>query len=146
MRSWRSARALNGPCSAGYHIGGCNSCGYRPGDTLEEVARGHNILDVGEVVAFVEHAEQIDRRLGVSPGEVAAALASDDPPRLLDVRSPAARELARIEGATLMTEAVAHVAMHWPKHTPIAFTATSGNAASTPRRTTRGTASPRSAR
>lgn len=130
-----------------YHIGGCNSCGYRPGDTLEDVvARGHNILDVGEVVAFVEHAEQIDRRLGVSPGEVAAALASDDPPRRLDVRSPAARELARIEGATLMTEAVAHVAMHWPKHTPIAFTATSGNAASTPRRTTRGTASPRSAR
>lgn len=46
-----------------YHIGG-----YRPGDTLEEVARGHNILDVGEVVAFVEHAEQIDRRVGVSPG------------------------------------------------------------------------------
>jgi hypothetical protein len=62
-----------------YHIGGCNSCGYRPGDTLKKVARGHNIRDVGEVVAFVEHAEQIDRRLGVSPGEVAAALASGRP-------------------------------------------------------------------
>ncbi len=44
-----------------YHIGGCNSCGYQPGDTLEEVARGHNILDVGEVIAFVEHAEQVAR-------------------------------------------------------------------------------------
>lgn len=104
-----------------YHIGGCNSCGYQPGDTLEEVARGHNILDVGEVIAFVEHAEQIDGSLGVSPGEVVAALDSDDPPRLLDVRSPAEWELARIEGATLMTEAMAQVVMRWPEHTPIVF-------------------------
>lgn len=103
-----------------YHIGGCNSCGYQPGDTLEEVARRHNILDVDEAVAFVEHAGKIDGSLGVSPGEVAAALDSDDPPRLLDVRSRAEWELARIEGATLMTEAVAQVAMR-PKHTPIVF-------------------------
>lgn len=104
-----------------YHIGGCNSCGYQPADTLEEVARRHNILDVGKVVAFVEHAEQIDRSLGMSPEQVAAALDSDDPPRLIDVRNPAEWELARIEGATLMTEAVAQVAMRWPKHTPIVF-------------------------
>jgi rhodanese-related sulfurtransferase len=104
-----------------YHIGGCNSCGYQPGDTLEEVARGHNILEVGEVIAFVEHAQQIDGSLGVSPGEVAAALGSDDPPRLIDVRSPAEWELARIAGATLMTEAVAQVVMRWPKHAPIVF-------------------------
>ena len=41
------------------------------------------------MIAFVEHAEQIDGSLGVSPGEVVAALGSDDPPRLIDVRSPA---------------------------------------------------------
>ena len=109
-----------------YHIGGCNSCGYQPGDTLEEVARAHNVLDVGEVIAFVEHAEQIDRSLRVNPGDVAAALASDDPPRLIDVRSSAEWELARIEGATLMTEAVAEVAMRWPKHAPIVFYCHSG--------------------
>ena len=56
-----------------YHIGGCNSCGYQPGDTLDAVARSHNILDVGEVVAFLEDAEQLDRRIQVSPVEVAAA-------------------------------------------------------------------------
>jgi rhodanese-related sulfurtransferase len=104
-----------------YHMGGCNCCGYQPGDTLEEVAGRHNILDVDEVIAFVEHAESIDRRLGVCPGEVAAARASDDPPRLIDVRTPAEWELARIEGATLMTQAVAQVVMRWPKHTPIVF-------------------------
>lgn len=104
-----------------YHIGGCNSCGYQPGDTLEDVALGHNILDVGELIAFVEHAEQLDRRIQVSPVEVAAALGSDDPPRLLDVRTPAEWELARIEGATLMTEVVAELVMRWPKDTSIVF-------------------------
>ena len=104
-----------------YHIGGCNSCGYQPGDTLDAVARSHNILDVGEVVAFLEDAEQLDRRIQVSPVEVAAALGSDDRPRLIDVRSPAEWELARIEGATLMTEVVAELVMSWPKDTSIVF-------------------------
>ena len=104
-----------------YHIGGCNSCGYEPGDTLEEVARGHNISDVGEILAFLEHTAQIDGRLQVNPAEVAAALGTDAPPRLIDVRSPAEWDLARIEGATLMTEAVAEVVMRWPKDAPIVF-------------------------
>ena len=104
-----------------YHVGGCNSCGYQPGDKLEEVARGHNILDVDEVIAFLEHADQIDRRAQVSPREVAAALGSDHAPRLLDVRTPAEWQLARIEGATLMTEAVAELVMRWPQDTPIVF-------------------------
>ena len=104
-----------------YHIGGCNSCGYQPGDMLDAVARSHNILDVGEVVSFLENAEQLDRRIQVSPVEVAAALASDDPPRLIDVRSTAEWELARIEGATLMTEVVAELMMSWAKDTPIVF-------------------------
>lgn len=44
-----------------YHIGGCNSCGYQPEDTLEQVAHGHNIDDLDEVIATIEDAEQIDR-------------------------------------------------------------------------------------
>ena len=104
-----------------YHIGGCNSCGYQLGDRLEEVARSHNNLDLEEVIAFLEDAEQIDRRAQVSPSEVAASLASGKPPRLLDVRTPAEWELARIEGATLMTEAMAEIVMRWPRDTPIVF-------------------------
>lgn len=101
-----------------YHIGGCSICGYELGDTLEAVARSHN---VAEVVAFLDAAEQLDRRIQVSPVEVAAALGREDPPRLIDVRTTTEWELARIQGATLMTEAVAEVAMRWPKDTPIVF-------------------------
>ena len=104
-----------------YHIGGCNSCGYEPGDTLDAVARGHKIQDVGEVIAFLEEAEQLDQRMQTSPLEVAAALESDDPPQLIDVRTRAEWELARIEGATLMTEAMAEIVMRWPRDTSIVF-------------------------
>jgi len=44
-----------------FHIGGCNSCGYQPDDILEEVAHRHNIIDLDEVIGFIEYAEQIDR-------------------------------------------------------------------------------------
>ena len=104
-----------------YHIGGCHSCGYQPEDTLEEVAHRHDITDLDEVLTFIEHAEQIDGRIQVSAQDVAAALRSDTPPRLMDVRTPEEWELARIEGATLISEELAQEMMRWPKEAPIVF-------------------------
>ena len=104
-----------------YHIGGCHSCGYQPEDTLEEVAHRHDIVDLHEVVQFIECAEQIDERIQVSVQDVAAALRSNMPPRLVDVRTPEEWELARIEGATLIYEELAQEMMSWPKDTPIVF-------------------------
>jgi len=103
------------------HIGGCNGCGYDPEDILEEVAHRHRIIDLDEVLEFIGHADQLDQRMQVSPGDVLAALRSDKPPQLVDVRAPEEWELARIEGATLMTEALAEVLMRSPKDTPIIF-------------------------
>jgi len=104
-----------------YHIGGCNSCGYEASDMLKDVALSHKNLDIDEVIGFIKDAEEIDRRAQVSPSEVAEALKSDKSPRLLDVRSPQEWELARIEGATLMTEMMADIVMRWPHDTPIVF-------------------------
>jgi len=104
-----------------YHIGGCNSCGYEPEDILEKVASSHNIDDLDEVIAFIEQAEQTDRHIQVSPGDVAAALRSNIPPRLIDVRTPQEWELARIQSATLNTQDLAQEMMRWPKDTPIVF-------------------------
>src|SRR3972149_1477824 len=87
-----------------YHIGGCNSCGFQPEDVLEEVAPGHKITDVDEVIAFILHADEIDRRIQVSPREVAEALRSSAPPRLVDVRTPEEGDVAHIPGATLISE------------------------------------------
>lgn len=104
-----------------FHIGGCNSCGYEPGDLLGEIARSHKIKDLNEVIEFIEQAEQTDRRIQMSPVEVAAALQSNLPPRLVDVRTREEWELARIQCATLNTEELAQEMMRLPKDTPIVF-------------------------
>jgi len=104
-----------------FHIGGCNSCGYEPEDILEEVAHRHKITDLDEVIEFIEYAEQTDRRIQVSPVDVAAAFRSDNHLRLVDVRAPEEWDLARIEGATRNTEEQAQEMMRWPKDTPIVF-------------------------
>jgi len=79
-----------------YHIGGCNSCGYQPEDILEEVAHGHNITDLDEVVAFIQEADEVDRRIQASPREVAKALRSSAPPHLVDVRTREEWDVAHI--------------------------------------------------
>lgn len=104
-----------------YHIGGCNSCGYEPGDLLEQVASSHKIDDLDEVIAFIEQAEQTDRQLQISPADVAAMVQGKTPPRLIDVRTEQEWALARIQGATLNTEDLAQEMMRWPKDTPIIF-------------------------
>jgi rhodanese-related sulfurtransferase len=102
-----------------YHIGGCNSCGYQPEDVLEDVARRHNITDVDEVVAFIHSADESDRRIQVKVADVATALRSAAPPRLLDMRGPDEWQIAHLAGATLVDEAVANQVMSWPKDTAI---------------------------
>ncbi len=104
-----------------FHIGGCNSCGYEPGDLLGEVARSHKIKDLDELIAFIEQAGQTDRRMQMSPVDVAAALQSNLPPRLVDVRTREEWQLARIQCATLNTEEIAQEMMGLPKDTPIVF-------------------------
>ena len=104
-----------------FHIGGCNSCGYEPGDILGEVARSHKIKDLDELIEFIVQAEQTDRRIQMSPVDVAAALQSELPPRLVDVRTREEWELARIQGATLNTEELAQEMMRLPKSTLIVF-------------------------
>ena len=104
-----------------YHIGGCNSCGYEPGDNLEKVVNSHNILDINDVIAFIERSEQADRQIQISPGDAAAALQSDIPPRLIDVRTSKEWELARIQSAVLNSEDLAQEMMRWPKDTHIIF-------------------------
>jgi rhodanese-related sulfurtransferase len=104
-----------------YHIGGCNSCGYQPEDILEAVAHGHNITDLDEVVAFIQEADEVDRRIQASPREVAEALRSSAPPRLVDVRTRDEWDVAHIPGATLVSEELTQEMMQWPKDAPIVF-------------------------
>ena len=106
-----------------YHIGGCSSCGYQLTDTLEQVAHNHKLHDIDQVIAYIQRdeADALDRNMQMQPVEVAAALTDGPPLRLVDVRTPEEWELARIPGATLITEELAQELMRQPRDTAIVF-------------------------
>jgi rhodanese-related sulfurtransferase len=69
-----------------YHVGGCSSCGFQPTDTLGQVCRDHNILDVNEVVDHIARAQEYDERMEIGADEVRAWLAKKEDFTFLDVR------------------------------------------------------------
>ena len=103
-----------------YHIGGCSHCGIAPDDRLADVLRRHNVLAVDEVIEHIRACHEQEAELQITPAELAEALRSPNPPRLIDVRGPEERELARIEGAIPATQELMQEMMSsWNKDTPI---------------------------
>jgi len=81
-----------------YHIGGCSSCGFQPTDTLAQVCKDHNILDVNEVVRTIQNAEDADRNVQIGVEQVKRWLDAGEDFSLIDVRTP--EELAIAQSAT----------------------------------------------
>jgi rhodanese-related sulfurtransferase len=104
-----------------YHIGGCHSCGYEPNDVLSVVAGKHNITDMDEMLNFIVEAEEIDKRVQISPANLAEAMKSGHKPRVIDVRTPAEWETAHIDGAQLVDENISHEIMNSPKDSAWVF-------------------------
>jgi len=69
-----------------YHVGGCSSCAFQPTDTLAQVCKDHNILDVQEVIRTIEIAQEMDANLQVDPSQVKAWLDAGEDFSLIDVR------------------------------------------------------------
>lgn len=105
----------------GYHIGGCSSCGFEPTDTLQAVLANHNVLDVQGAIDHIKKCDDLDRKIQMSPREVAEWRKRDPKVRLVDVRTPEEHEIARIDGATLLTEQVVNDLFTLPKDCPIVF-------------------------
>ena len=49
-----------------YHVGGCSSCGFQPTDTLAQVCKERNILDINEVIDTIQRAQDLDTKVEVS--------------------------------------------------------------------------------
>ena len=75
-----------------YHVGGCSSCGFQPSDTLAQVAKDHNILDIKDMVNTIVQAQAIDGKVQVEPTQVRAWLLAGDDFSFIDVRTPEERE------------------------------------------------------
>ncbi|HEV7925572.1 MAG TPA: rhodanese-like domain-containing protein [Verrucomicrobiae bacterium] len=97
-----------------YHIGGCASCAFQPGETLAALC-ARNSLDVTEVIQHIQSSHQQDEELQISTAEL-AALRQAGAVRLVDVRSREEFEAARIEGAVLLSQPVMQdILGHWPR-------------------------------
>jgi len=97
-----------------YHIGGCASCAFEPGETLAGLCARNN-LDVAEVIAHIQSSHEQDEALQISPLEL-AALRQAGGVRLVDIRSREEFEAARIEGAVLLAQPVMQEILgHWPR-------------------------------
>ncbi len=105
---------------ARYHIGGCQSCGFQPGETLGEVCARNENIPVEEAVAHIEESHEADATLQISPEEAARLLETNAEAKLLDVRTREEFEAVHIPGAVLLTqEVLQEVFGKWAKGTPI---------------------------
>ena len=96
-----------------YHLGGCSSCGFEPGETLADLC-GRKELDVGEVVSHIQSSHLADKELEISSKEVAERRTRGDKVLLLDIRSREEWEAARIDGADFMEQALVQKLMANP--------------------------------
>jgi rhodanese-related sulfurtransferase len=97
-----------------YHIGGCASCAFEPGETLASLCARNN-LDVAEVIAHIQASHRQDEELQISAGEL-AALRKEGNVRLVDIRSREEFEATHIEGAVLLSQPVMQdILGHWPR-------------------------------
>lgn len=109
-----------------YHVGGCSSCGFQPTDTLAEVCKERNILDVNEVIQTIQRASELDQQVEVDPTEVKAWIDSGEDFSFIDVRTPEELAVSRIPQAEPLDFADPGKYMGLPKDRRIVFSCRSG--------------------
>ncbi len=95
-----------------YHIGGCSSCAFQPGETLAQLSARNN-LNVQEVIAHLENSHEQDLGILIEPKDLEKILSGV---RLIDTRSREEFDATRIEGAVLMSqETMQEILSKWPR-------------------------------
>jgi rhodanese-related sulfurtransferase len=109
-----------------YHVGGCSSCGFQPTDTLAQVCKDHNILDVNEAVKTILIAQEMDLNMQIDPRQVKSWIDGQEDFSFIDVRMPDEWELARIPDAEPLDYNDSGRYMDLPKDRKIVFACKNG--------------------
>jgi len=109
-----------------YHVGGCSACGFQPSDTLAQVCKDHNILDVNEAIRTIELAQEMDTHMQVDPRDVRSWLEHGEDFSFIDVRTPDEWELSKIPSAELLDYNDSGRYMDLPKDRKIVFMCKTG--------------------
>ncbi|MEM1083824.1 MAG: rhodanese-like domain-containing protein [Verrucomicrobiota bacterium] len=89
-----------------YHLGGCQSCGFSPNETLAELAKRSDEASPEAMLTHILDAHEHDRAMLVSPAEAKAMLDAAEPPLLLDTRTREEHEAVAIPGSEFMDQAL----------------------------------------
>lgn len=122
----RAAPAAQRALFQRYHVGGCSSCGFQPSDTLAQVAKDHNILDVKEMIQTITRAQDLDSRVEVEPATVKGWLDAGEDFSFIDVRTPDELAIAKIDAAEALDYDASDKYMSLPKDRKIVFSCHTG--------------------
>lgn len=113
---------------ARYHIGGCQSCGFQPTETLAGVCERNDNIPVDEAIAHIQQSHEADASLQISPAALAALREGDAEVKLLDARSREEHEAVAIPGSRLLTQdLVQEIFNSWSKTAPLVIYDHHGN-------------------
>jgi rhodanese-related sulfurtransferase len=105
---------------ARYHIGGCQSCGFSPTETLGQVCERNDNIPVAEAIEHIQASHDSDVSLTISPQAFAELRAANPELRVLDVRMAEEHEAVAIPGAQLFSQALLQTIFDtWDKTQPI---------------------------
>ena len=104
-----------------YHVGGCSACGFQPTDTLGQVCKDHNLLDVQEVMRHILNSHEADTKMQLPAATVSGWLSDGQEFRFIDVRMPSELEQARLPQAEPLDFENRGAYMQLPKDTRFVF-------------------------
>jgi len=108
---------------ARYHIGGCQSCGFQPNETLGEVCARNENLPVAEVIDHIVEQHRGDEKIFIDPAQLKALLdRADNEHRvsLLDIRTREEFEAVNLPGARLFSnDLTSEIFGTWDKNSDI---------------------------
>jgi rhodanese-related sulfurtransferase len=87
-----------------YHIGGCNSCGFRPDETLASVCSRNGSLPIEDVLKKIQQSHDEDKQILIEPNDLAKRLAEGEDIKLVDIRSREEFEAVHIDGSIMLTQ------------------------------------------
>ena len=105
---------------AQYHIGGCQSCGFSPGETIAQLCARNDNIPVADFIQHVQASHDADAKILISPQEFADLRQSIPALKVLDARTREEHEAVKIEGAQLLTQAlIQEIFDKWDKTQPV---------------------------
>jgi rhodanese-related sulfurtransferase len=100
-----------------YHIGGCQSCGFAPEETLASVCQRNEDIPVTEAIDHLLASHENDQKMQITPLDLKENLART---KLIDLRTREEHEAVTIPGAELFSEDLQQTAFStWDKETHI---------------------------